>query len=104
MIYVIVSMDIVPGGMEEFLSVCREHRPKVLAEEGCQGYEYTVDIQSTLGAQEPVDANRVTLVEKWDSLEALKDHGAQPHSKDFGQKVGHLRQKVTIRVTELIDL
>ena len=90
--------------MEEFLDACRELRPKALEEEGCLGYEYTAEVQSTLGAQEPDDINRVILIEKWESLHALSAHGTQPHTKEFGQKVSHVREKVTIRVTEPIAL
>ena len=100
MIYVIVTSDIVPGSMEAFLDACRELRPQALAEAGCLGYEYTAEVQSTLGAQEPADANRVTLIETWESVEALSGHATQAHTQAFGKKVSQIRQKMTIRVTE----
>ena len=104
MIYAIVTSDIVTGGMEEFLNACRVLRPQALAEEGCLGYEYTAEVQSTLDAQDPVDTNRVTLIEKWESLEALSAHGTQAHTKAFVKKVGQVRRKMTIRVTETLAI
>ena len=100
MVYVVVSMDIVEGGMDRFLAACKDVRGKVLAEKGCVAYEHTRELRSPLGAQEPVDPNRVTLIEKWESMDALAAHGQAPHVKEFGAKDKDLRKRVTIRVTE----
>ena len=102
MIYVVVTNQIRKGTMEDFLAACRAVRPKVLAEKGCIAYDYIREVASPLGSQEPVDPQRVTLVEKWESLEALAAHGQAPHVKEFGARVKDLREKVTIRVGELL--
>ena len=99
LVYAIVTSDIVPGRMEEFLDACRWLKPQSLAEEGCLGYEYTAEVQSALGAQEPVDVNRVTLIETWESLEALASHGTQPHTQEFVRKVSEVRKRMVVRVT-----
>jgi quinol monooxygenase YgiN len=101
-VYVVVTNQIREGRMADFLAACKIVQPKVLAEKGCIAYDYIREIASPLGAQEPVDDQRVTLVEKWESLDALAAHGQAPHVKEFGASVRDLREKVTIRVGEPI--
>ncbi len=87
------------GAMPAFRKLARELASLVQREEGCAGYEFTADVQSPIGIQEPVQGNRVTLIEKWASLEALSAHLAAPHMKAAGPKMDALRESVTIRVT-----
>ena len=61
---------------------------------------YTRDTASPLGIQEPINANRITLVEKWSSLAALQVHTEQAHMKEFGPQIQTMRESVTARVTE----
>lgn len=100
MISLVVTMVIKDGKMEEFLKECKRIRPLVLAEKGCLAYDYFKDIQSPLGSQEPVQTNRITLLERWESMEDLMVHSSQPHMKEFLGKVKELRQSVTARVLE----
>lgn len=58
---------------------------QVRKEKGCFRYVPTVDIVSGLPPQ-IMDANVVTLIEEWESLEALRDHLATPHIKAFFEK------------------
>jgi quinol monooxygenase YgiN len=95
-------MMIKDGRMEEFLSLCEKLRPLVLAEKGCHGYDYTREIASPLSMQEPTDSNRITLVERWDSLEALRAHGEAPHMKEIGSKMKDLRSSVIARVGQSV--
>ena len=97
MIYSVVSMTIKPGKMEAFLAESRKVRPLVLAEDGCLMYDYTREIDSGSDRQEPIDPNRVTLFEKWASLEALETHSAMPHMTEFVARVGPMRESVVIR-------
>ena len=102
MINVVVTMIIKEGRMNDFLAECTKIRPLVLKEEGCHGYEYTREIASPLGIQEPIDSNRITLLEQWESIEALKAHSVSPHMKEFGPRMKEMRASVTARVTESI--
>jgi quinol monooxygenase YgiN len=102
MIYVVVTMTIEDGRMDEFLALCGQLRPLVLAERGCIGYDYAREKDSLLAIQEAVDRNRITLVERWESPEALAAHGASPHMKAFGPKLAALRAKVSARVAETV--
>jgi quinol monooxygenase YgiN len=102
MVHILVTMMIKEGRMKEFIAVCEELRPMVLMEKGCLAYEYTREIASPLGIQEPIEANRITLIERWDSLEALKAHMEAPHMKEVAPKVKELRSSVVARVLEPI--
>ena len=100
MVHVIVTMNIKPGHRDEFLAVARELAPLVQAEAGCVRYEYTVDLPSPLSIQEPLDDHRVTLIEQWESAEALAAHAQAPHMKQHGPAMAALRTgAVTARVT-----
>ncbi len=101
MIHIVVTMIVKPGRLPDFLAECKKLRPLVLAEPGCIEYVYTRDTASPLGIQEALDANRITLIEKWDSLAALQAHTEQAHMKDFGPRIQAMRESVTARVTEL---
>ena len=102
MIQILVTMIVKEGRMAEFIAVCEELRPLVLVEKGCQAYEYAREIASPLGIQEPINADRVTLIERWDSLDALKEHMETPHMKEAGPKMKDLRSSVAARVLESI--
>lgn len=102
MLRIIVTMKIKEGRMPEFLALCRELRPLVLKEAGCLAYDYTREISSPLGIQEPIEPDRVTLLESWESLDALKAHMETPHMKAAGPKMKDLRSSVVARVLEPI--
>ena len=102
MIHILVTMVVKEGRMKEFLSIGEKLRSQVLKEKGCLAYDYTREIASPLGIQEPVDPDRITLVERWESVEALKAHMDAPHMKELGPKMGDLRSSVVARVVEPI--
>jgi quinol monooxygenase YgiN len=102
MIHIVVTMMVKEGRMKDFLAVCEKLRPFVLKEKGCHAYEYTREIASPLAIQEPVDPNRITLVERWESLDAIKAHMEAPHMKEIGPKMKDLRSSVVARVSESI--
>lgn len=97
MIYNCVTMIIKKGKMEEFLFECEKIRPLVLAEDGCLMYDYTREISSGSERQEPVKSDRITLYEKWESMEALNMHSDSLHMKEFVLRVAPMRESVVIR-------
>ena len=104
MIHVIVTMQVAPGRLEQFLAAARELGPLVRAEAGCRRYDYTVDTPSPLAIQEPLDDHRITLIEEWESPAALAAHLQAPHMKQYGPTLAELRTgAVTARVTRPID-
>lgn len=97
MINVIASVRVKTGKIQEYLQIFKANIPKVLAEKGCKEYFPTVDIDSKLPPQE-IDQNVVTIIEKWESLEALRDHLKTSHMRDYGEKVKNIVESLSIKV------
>jgi quinol monooxygenase YgiN len=85
MIHVIASIRVKPGKLGDFLVLLKSVAGEVRKEKGCIRYVPTVDIASGLPPQ-VLDANLVTLIESWESLEALRNHLATPHMAAFFEK------------------
>ena len=100
MIYVIATIDIAEGMRDEFVKAFRANVPNVLAEQGCIEYEPTVDLDTTITVQPAVRTNVVTIVEKWESLDALKAHLVAPHMVSYREGVKHLVKGASIQVLE----
>jgi len=56
-----------------------------------------VDIDADLPAQS-LDENGVTIIEKWESLEALRDHIQAPHMLAYREKVKDIVANVSVKV------
>ncbi len=87
MIIVIAVIEIVAGKRDAFLNEFRKIVPDVRAEDGCIEYGPTVDATTDIEAQIPNRDNVVTVVEKWESLDALKAHLVAPHMLEYRPKV-----------------
>ena len=90
MIHVIANIELRPGVRDAYLKVFRGLMPKVRAEAGCGDYGPTVDAKTDIRAQVPFRDNVVTIVEKWESLAALKAHLAAPHMAEYREAVRDL--------------
>lgn len=99
MIHVLASLQIKDGKLDEFLEIFKANIPAVLAEDGCKEYVPTVDVPTGLPVQE-LDGNIVTIVEKWDSVEALQAHLSAPHMLDYKEKVVDIVEKVSLKVVK----
>jgi quinol monooxygenase YgiN len=100
MIFVIATAEVKPGAREAFLAEFRKNVPNVLAEKGCIEYGPTVDAKTDIKAQIPLRENTVTIVEKWESLEALKAHLAAPHMLAYRERVKDFVIGVTLQILE----
>lgn len=100
MIHVIATIELQPGRLDDFLAEFRKLVPLVLAEEGCLEYGPTVDVATGLAAQQPVRADAVTVVEKWESLGHLKAHLVAPHMEEYRPKVKSMVVSTTLLVLE----
>ncbi|MHC4885614.1 MAG: putative quinol monooxygenase [Planctomycetota bacterium] len=100
MIHVIASITVKDGARDEFLAIFKANISAVLEEEGCIRYEPTVDVDTGLPPQGGVRPLVVTIVEAWESLDALRAHLAAPHMLAYKEKVKDLVEGVTLQVTE----
>jgi len=61
--------------------------PSVLQEDGCLEYTPMVDVASGIAAQPSVRGDVVTVVEKWERIEALESHLIAPHMLEYRKAV-----------------
>lgn len=99
MITVLASIYVKVGERDKFLDIFKANVPSVCAENGCISYVPMVDVGSGLAPQE-LDENIVTIVEQWESVEALKDHLAAPHMLKYKNNVKNIVENVTLKVLE----
>ncbi|MBN2333156.1 MAG: antibiotic biosynthesis monooxygenase [Deltaproteobacteria bacterium] len=97
MIDVIASIQIKEGRLSEFLKIFKANVPKVLQEKGCLAYAPTIDLPTGLPVQE-MNKNIVTIIEKWESLEALQTHLTAPHMIAYKEAVRNIVDKTSIKV------
>ncbi len=97
MISVIASIRVKPGKRAEFLEIFKANLPKVREEEGCIEYFPAVDVDAGLPPQ-VLDEQMVTVIEKWESLKALRDHLVAPHMVAYKEKVKDIVEEVTLKV------
>ena len=99
MINVLASIRVKDGQRAAFLEIFHDIVPKVRVESGCLEYFPAVDIDAGLGAQQ-LDEDVVTVIEKWQSLEALAAHLASPHMLDYKDKVKDLVADISLKVLQ----
>jgi len=71
--------------------------PQVLKEKGCLMYLPTVDYPTDIATQRQ-ESNVITVIEKWDNMEAFHAHLNAPHVLQFREDVKGLVEKVSIKV------
>ena len=101
MIRVIASIELKPGQRPAFLAALFANVPHVQAEPGCRDYTPMVDTPSGLPPQIPLRPDVVTIVEAWDSLEALRKHlSGVPHMLRYREATKEMVVKVTLQVLQ----
>ena len=99
MIHVLAFITAKPGKREEILKLFRANMPACHAEKGC--IEYGPAIDADLGGmQTKIGPDSFVVVEKWESLDALKAHAAAPHMKEYGAKTKEL---LASRIIHVLD-
>jgi len=99
MIYVIASIRVKAGRLQNFIEIFKSNITNVREEKGCIEYFPAVDIEADLPPQ-ILDENVVTIIEKWESLEALRDHLAAPHMLAYKEKVKSIVEGISIKVLQ----
>jgi quinol monooxygenase YgiN len=100
MIHVVAVVTAKPGKREEILKHFRANVPAVKAEKGCIEYGPAVDAENALGFQTKIGPDTFMVVEKWDSMEALKAHAAAPHMAAYAGKV---KDMIASRVIHILQ-
>jgi quinol monooxygenase YgiN len=102
MLSVIAEIEIADGKREEFLAEFRKVVPLVLAEDGCVEYGPTLDAVTDISAQIPIREDIVTIVEKWESVDALKAHLVAPHMTEYRVRVKSFVVGSVLRILDAV--
>ena len=100
MIHVIAIIAAKPGKREEILAHFRANVPACRAENGCIEYGPAVDAENALAFQTRVGPDTFLVVEKWESMDALKAHAAAPHMAAYAAKVKDLIARRTVHILQ----
>jgi quinol monooxygenase YgiN len=99
MIHVIAVITAKPGKREEILQAFRANVPAVRAERGCLEYGAAIDAENALSIQTRWGPDTFLVIEKWESMDALRAHAAAPHMAAYGAKT---RELIASRVIHIL--
>ncbi len=102
MIHVIATIELNAGCRENFLKILNDSVPLVKAEEGGRAYELTIDVEPGLPIPVAVRENTVTIVEAWESLEALQAHLKTPHMAAYRKAVKDWVSNLSLQVLQSV--
>ena len=100
MIHVIALITAKPGKREEILKHARANLAAVRAEKGCIEYGAAVDAENALAFQTKWGPETFLVIEKWESMDALKAHAAAPHMAAYGAKT---KEHIATRVIHILS-
>ena len=87
MIHVLAIITTKPHQRAAVLEVFNANVPAVHAEAGCIEYGAVIDVD---GADPAFGPDTFVVVEKWETLAALKAHSVAPHMKAYAAKTKDL--------------
>jgi quinol monooxygenase YgiN len=95
MIHVVALITAKPGKRDSLLQVFKANVPAVRAESGCIEYVATIDV---VDAEPAFGLDTFVVIEKWESMAALKTHASSPHMLAYGSKTKDLVAKRAVYV------
>jgi quinol monooxygenase YgiN len=98
MVHVLAVITAKPGLRGRLLDAFRANVPAVLAEDGCIEYGATIDTEDAGPLQTQFGEDTFVVVEKWESLDALKAHAAALHMAAYGARTKHMIASRVIHV------
>lgn len=98
MIHVVALITAKPGMREKVLEAFRANVPAVRAEDGCIEYGPAIDAQTEIPTQAKIGADKVVIIEKWESLAHLKAHSVAPHMQAYRPRVKDYVKSMTLQV------
>ena len=100
MVHVIAVITAKPGQRAAVLAHFNANVPAVRAEKGCIEYGAAVDLDPALKFQAALGPDTFTVVEKWESPEALMAHAAAPHMAAYAAKTKDLLAERKIHILQ----
>ena len=93
-----VELSLIADRQPTILEAFRANMAAVHAENGCIEYGPAVDAEGVGGFQTKFGPDTFVVVEKWDSVDALKAHAAAPHMAAYAAKTKELIASRVIHV------
>ncbi len=100
MIHVVAVITAKSGKRDAILQAFRANVPAVRAERGCIEYGAAIDAENGPPIQTKWGPDTFLVIEKWDSLDALKLHAAAPHMAAYAAKT---RDLIASRVIHILS-
>ncbi len=100
MIHVLAIVTAKPGMRDTILKIFHANMPAVHAEKGCIEYGPAIDAEGAGGIQTKLGPDSYVVVEKWESIEALKAHAAAPHMAAYAAKT---KEMIASRVIHVLS-
>jgi quinol monooxygenase YgiN len=100
MIHVLAIVTVKPGMRDTILKIFHANMPAVHAEKGCIEYGPAIDAEGMGGIQTKLGPDTYVVVEKWESIEALKAHAASPHMAAYAAKT---KEMIASRVIHVLS-
>lgn len=100
MIHVIAKIKTAKGKRAAFLDEFHKLVPLVRAEDGCVEYGPTVDAVTDIAAQQRAGDDVVVVVERWETLAALKLHLVAEHMLTYRETVKDLVTGTNLEIFE----
>jgi quinol monooxygenase YgiN len=98
MITVIATINLKEGKRDAYLTEVRKIIPDVRKEDGNIDYAPHIDLPSGFPVQPPIRPDAVIMIEKWESLDALKKHMTAPHMGPYRQATKDIFLSMTVQV------
>jgi len=100
MIHVLAIVTAKPRMRDSILKLFHANIPAVRAEKGCIEYGPAVDAEGVGGIQTKLGPDTFVVVEKWESINALKAHAAAPHMAAYAAKT---KEMIASRVIHVLS-
>jgi quinol monooxygenase YgiN len=100
MIHVLAIITAKAGMRDKILEAFHANMPVVHAEKGCVEYGPAVDAEGAGAMQAKFGPDTFVVIEKWESLDALKAHAASPHMATYA---GKTRDMIASRVIHVLQ-
>ena len=97
-VHVMAVITAKPGMREKLLEAFQRNSPKVREEHGCIEYIATIDAEQVGPLQTKFGVDTFVVVEKWESLDALKDHVVSSHMAAYARKTKDLIESRAVYV------
>lgn len=99
MIHVLAIITAKPGKRDTILEAFRANVPAVRAETGCIEYEAAIDADPAPSLQTPFGPDTFVVIEKWETMQALKAHAAAPHMAEYAART---KEHIASRVVHIL--